>query len=47
MDRHSFNVIVTGHRIVMIFFFIMPMLIRRFGNWLIPFMVRVPDMAWP
>merc|ERR1712142_1031503 len=31
----------------MIFFFVMPMLIRRFRNWLIPFMMRVPDMAWP
>merc|ERR1719293_219632 len=25
----------------------MPMLIGRFRNWLIPFMMRVPDMAWP
>lgn len=47
MDGHAFNVVVTGHRIIMIFFFVMPMLIRRFRNWLIPFMMRVPDMAWP
>jgi len=31
----------------MIFFFVMPMLIGRFRNWLIPFMMGVPDMAWP
>jgi heme/copper-type cytochrome/quinol oxidase subunit 1 len=31
----------------MIFFFVMPMLIRGFRNWLIPFMMGVPDMAWP
>merc|ERR1712235_92079 len=47
MDRHAYNVVVTGHRIIMIFLFVMPMLIRGFGNWLIPFMMRVPDMAWP
>merc|ERR1712042_307829 len=47
MDGHAFNVVVTRHGIIMIFFFVMPMLIRRFRNWLIPFMMGVPDMAWP
>merc|ERR1711911_202193 len=27
MDRHAYNVVVTGHGIIMIFFFVMPMLI--------------------
>ena len=47
MDGHAYNVVVTGHGIIMIFFFVMPMLIGRFRNWLIPFTMGVPDMAWP
>jgi cytochrome c oxidase subunit 1 len=32
IDNHSFNVITTAHAIVMIFFFLIPTLISRFGN---------------
>lgn len=31
----------------MIFFFVIPITIRRFGNWLIPLFIRCPDMAFP
>merc|ERR1712088_359696 len=34
LSNHSYNLIVTGHRVIIVFFFIMPYLIGRFGNWL-------------
>jgi len=47
LSNHSYNLIVTGHRVVMVFFFIIPFLIRRFRNWLIPLMCSSADISFP
>jgi len=47
IEPQVYNMLVTMHGTIMVFFVAMPLLLSVFGNFLIPLMIGAKDMAFP
>ena len=46
-NGHLWNVMITYHGVLMMFFVVIPALFGGFGNYFMPLQIGAPDMAFP
>jgi len=46
-NAQLYNVVITMHALLMIFYFVMPTLLGTYGNYFVPLMLGIADMAFP
>jgi cytochrome c oxidase subunit 1 len=45
-EHHLFNVVVTAHALLMVFYLVIPVLVGGFGNYFLPVQVGAVDIAF-